>query len=49
MKKNKFHLISQQPDIDKIYLNAIDFYEKNINFKKNAGLNHFNDCKAYIE
>ena len=41
MKKNKFHLISQQPDIDKIYLNAIDFYEKNINLKKKRRFKSF--------
>ena len=34
MKKNKFHLIIQQPDIDKIYLNAIDLYEKKYSFLK---------------
>ena len=50
MKKNKFHLIIQQPDIDKIYLNAIDLYEKKIFiFKENTGLKHFNDSKACIE
>ena len=49
MKKNKFHLISQQPDSDKIYLNAIDLYEKILIFKENTGLKHFNDSKAYIE
>ena len=48
-----FGLINHQPDIDKIYLDFKNLYEgKNqflINKPKNAGLNHLNDSKAFIE
>ena len=48
-----FNLISHQPDIDKIYLHAKDPYEtkkeKSLEIKRNHGLNHFNDAKAFIE
>ena len=47
------NLIENQPDIDKIYLYAKDPYEAKyqylINKRKRAGLNHFNDPKAFIE
>ena len=46
-------MISHQPDIDQIYLYAKDPFEGNlqllINKQENAGLNHFNDPKAFIE
>ena len=48
-----FNLISQQPDIDKIYLYAKDPYEAKyqflINKRESTGLKHFNDSKAFIE
>ena len=48
-----FNLISQQPDIDKIYLYAKDPYEIKykflINKQKSAGLKHLNDSKAFME
>ena len=48
-----FNLISQQPDIDEIYLYAKDPYEAKyqflINKQESAGLKHFNDSKAFIE
>ena len=51
--KSLFNLISEEPDIDKIYLHAKDPYEaKNqflINRKENTGLKYFNDSKAFIE
>ena len=47
------NLIENQPDIDKIYLNAEDPYEAKyqylINKKENVGINHFNDPKAFTE
>ena len=47
------NLIENQPDIDKIYLYAKDPYEAKdqylINKRKGAGINHFNDPKAFIE
>ena len=47
------NLIENQPNIDKIYLYAKDPYEAKyqylINKRKRAGLNHFNDPKAFIE
>ena len=47
------NLINNQPDIDKIYLYAKDPYETKyqylINKREKAGLNHFNDHKAFIE
>ena len=47
------NLINNQPDIDKIYLYAKDTYEKKyqylINKREKAGLNHFNDPKAFTE
>ena len=53
-KKNSlFNLINHQPDIDKIYLYAKDPYEAKyqflINKTETAGLNHFNDSKAFID
>ena len=46
-------LISNQPDIDKVYLYAKDPYEAKyqflINKRKNTRLKHFNDPKAFIE
>ena len=48
-----FHLIYQQPDIDKIYLYVKDPYEAKYQFliKKceDVGTKHFNDSKAFIE
>ena len=47
------NLINNQPDIDKIYLNAKDPYEtKNqylINKREKVGLGHFNDPRAFIQ
>ena len=53
-KKNALlNLINNQPDIDKIYLYAKDPYEDKQQFlikkRKNIGLKHFNDPKAFIE
>ena len=48
-----FNLISQQPDIDKIYLYGKDLYEAKyqflINNQEMTGLKHFNVSKAFIE
>ena len=48
-----FNLISQQPDIDNIYLYTKDTFDANCQFSINkwesAGLKHFNSCKAFIE
>ena len=48
-----FNLINEQKDIDKIYLYAKDLSEsKNeylIKNRKNAGIKHLNDSKAFIE
>ena len=47
------NLIENQPDIDKIYLYAKDPYESKyqylINKREGAGINHFNDTKAFLE
>ena len=47
------NLIENQPDIDKIYLYAKDPYEAKyqylINKREGAGINHFNDPKAFID
>ena len=47
------NLINNQPDIDKIYLYGKDPSEKKnqylINKREKAGLNHFNDPKAFME
>ena len=47
------NLIENQPDIDKIYLYAKDSYETKyqylINKRESAGINHFNNPKAFIE
>ena len=47
------NLISNQPDIDKIYLYVKDSYEAKyqflINNRESTGLKHFNDPKAFIE
>ena len=46
-----FHLISQKPDIDKIFLYAKDLYEAKyqflINKRESTGLKHLNDYKAF--
>ena len=46
------NLIENQPDTDKIYLYAKDPYESKyqyfINKTESAGINHFNDPKAFI-
>ena len=48
-----FNLISQQPDIDKVYLYTKDPYEAKYKFLiikwGSIGLKHFNDSKACIE
>ena len=48
-----FNLVNQQPDIDKVYLQAKDPYKATyqflINKRENTGLKHFNDSKAFIE
>ena len=48
-----FDLINQQPDIDKIYLNAKNPYKAKyqslINKLESAGLKYFNNSKAFIE
>ena len=47
------NLIENQPDIDKIYLYAKDWYKAKyqylINKRESVGVNHFNDPKAFIE
>ena len=47
------NLISNQPDIDKIYLYAKDPYEDKyqylINKRERVVINHLNDPKAFIE
>ena len=47
------NLISQEDDIDKIYLYAKDLskpkYEFLIKTRENAGIKHLNDSKAFIE
>ena len=47
------NLISNQPDIDNIYLYAKDPYEEKyqylINKREKAGLNHYDDPKAFME
>ena len=47
------NLITNQPDIDKIYLYAKDPYEAKypylINKREKAGLDYFNDSKAFME
>ena len=47
------NLIENQPDIDKIYLDAKDPYEAKylylINKREGVGIDHFNDPKAFIE
>ena len=47
------NLIENQPDIDKLYLYTKDpneaKYQYLINKREGAGINHFNDSKAFIE
>ena len=47
------HLINEQKDIDKIYLYAKDLsepkYEYLIKNRKNSGIKHLNESKAFIE
>ena len=47
------NLINNQPDIDKIYLHAKDPYEAKdqylINIRDKAGLNHYDDPKAFMD
>ena len=49
----KRNLLSQQPNIGKVYLYAKDPYEAKYQFlihnKQSTGLKHFNDFKAFIE
>ena len=54
VKRNSlFNLISQQPDIDKIYLYGKDPYDAKYQFlikkREDVGTKHFNDSKAFIE
>ena len=48
-----FNLISQQPDIDKIFLHAKDLYESKyqflINKQESTELNHLNYSEAFIK
>ena len=48
-----FNLISQQPDIDKVYLYTKDPFEAKyqllLDKLERIGLNHFIDSKAFIE
>ena len=48
-----FNLISQQPDIDKIYLYAKDLYKAKyqflINKQESTSLRHFDDSKTFFE
>ena len=47
-----FNLINHQPDIDEIYLYAIDLNEKYqflIKKREDVGIKHFNDSKAFTE
>ena len=48
-----FKLINHQPDIDKIYLYAIDPYESKyqflINKRESTDLKHLNDSKTFTE
>ena len=48
-----FNLITQQPDIDKIYLYPKDPYESKYKFlisiQESTGLKHLNGFKAFIE
>ena len=52
-KNSLFILISQQPDIDKIYLYAEnpnkEKYQFLINKQESAGLKNLNNFKAFIE
>ena len=47
------NLINNQPDMDKIYLYAKDPYEAKyqylINIREKAGLNHYDDPKAFMD
>ena len=47
------NLIENQPDIDKIYLYAKDPYEAKYQYliskRKDVGIDHFNDPKAFIK
>ena len=47
------NLISEQEDIDKIYLHAKDLSESKYEYltrnRQNAGIEHLNDSKAFIE
>ena len=51
--KTLLNLINEEEDIDKIYLYAKDLsepkYEYLIKNRKNAGIKHLNDSKAFIE
>ena len=52
MEKKKFNLISQQQDIDKIYLYTKDPYEAKCQLlinKKKYRFKHLNDSKAFTE
>ena len=46
------NLITQQPDIDKIYLYTKDPHEAKYQFlitkRESTGLKHFNDSKAFV-
>ena len=51
--KKSFYLISQQPDIDKIYLYTKHPYKAEyqylFNKQESTDLKHFNDSKAFVE
>ena len=51
-KNSLFNLTNQQPDIDRINLNAKDLYKAkyllSICNKESTGLKHFNDSKTFI-
>ena len=51
--KKSFYLISQQPDIDKIYLHTKHPYKAEyqylFNKQESTDLKHFNDSKAFVE
>ena len=52
-RNSLFNLISEQPDIDKIYLYSNDPYKTKykllINETESTGLKHLNDSQAFIE
>ena len=54
LQNSLFHLINCQPDIDKIYIDALKIHVKEkiiflINKGESTELKHFNDSKGFIE